>query len=250
MIKHFARAISQGTYMRSNGVPRRHMYSLPYCTVGKQLYYLLHRYSRRLTECRYSAYKLLPRQLLSPFPYNSLQSLVFAAIKQFSHTALRPDNRLPVESRDQKNPEAAFQAEFYRAVHQLTTGRVIPSPEFSDHSIGLQRIDFRIAEVNWGVEMLKDGDDLREHYGRFSAGGKYSRLGLVDWVVIDFRVSSVPRKAHSMSPHTPYEDTGEAHYAIDSMPNLYHVVFDKTFSMGQILNNTLEKVVPMFRLSR
>jgi len=139
-------------------------------------------------------------------------------------------NRLGNGEGTQKNPEAAFHTEFYRAVHQLTGGRVIPSPEFSDHSIGLQRIDFRIAEANWGVELLKDGNNLLEHYGRFTAGGKYTTLGLVDWAVIDFRVS-MPCKAHN------------------SMPNLYHVVFDEDFLTGQILNNTLERVLSEFRLS-
>jgi len=47
----------------------------------------------RLTECRYSAYRLLPRQSLSPFPYNSLESLIFAAIPRFSRTAFQPVNR-------------------------------------------------------------------------------------------------------------------------------------------------------------
>jgi len=83
---------------------------------------------------------------------------------------------------------------------------------------------------------------------RFTAGGKYTTLGLVDWAVIDFRVS-MPCKAHSKSPFPHYEDMGEAHYAIDSMPNLYHVVFDEGFLTGQILNNTLERVLSEFRLS-
>ena len=141
-----------------------------------------------------------------------------------------------------------FQAEFYRAVRQLIAGRVTPPPEFSDHRIELQRIDLRIPEVNWGVEILRDDDDLLEHYGRFTSGEKYTMPGLGDWMFFDFRVS-IPCKAHSKSSSTPCEGMGGAHYAIESMPNLYHVVFDEGFLTGQILNNTLGKALLKFRLS-
>ncbi|KAJ5899609.1 hypothetical protein N7495_004353 [Penicillium taxi] len=87
--------------------------------------------------------------------------------------------------------EAAFQDEFYRASHQVLGYAMNVTSEWS--SGGRGRIDFRFAQVQWGVELLCNGDRLNEHCDRFSPGGTYwpwiANGSLKDWLIIDCRTT-------------------------------------------------------------
>jgi hypothetical protein len=48
-------------------------------------------------------------------------------------------------------------------------------------------VDFWISPVNWAIELLRDGSNLREHEKRFELGGKYYSLPMGSYAVLDFR---------------------------------------------------------------
>jgi hypothetical protein len=50
-------------------------------------------------------------------------------------------------------------------------------------------IDFYInGELHWGLELLVNGDRVKEHLNRFETDGKYFPFGMSDYRVIDFRL--------------------------------------------------------------
>jgi len=56
------------------------------------------------------------------------------------------------------------------------------------------RIDFFIRSKKWGVELLRDGDRLRDHYSRFTTGeyGRWLQNGkMKEYILVDFR-STMP----------------------------------------------------------
>lgn len=66
---------------------------------------------------------------------------------------------------------------------------VYPTPEFS---VGQSKheIDLYLGFAGWGIEVLVDGKDLKDHVTRFDTGGSYAKWGVItEHVVIDFRTS-------------------------------------------------------------
>ena len=49
---------------------------------------------------------------------------------------------------------------------------------FPEYGTGEGRVDFYILAKEWGVELLRDGDRLAEHSGRFSQPGRMRRIFL------------------------------------------------------------------------
>lgn len=90
--------------------------------------------------------------------------------------------------------EAAYQDEFYRALHTVLGFSAKISSEWSGDGSG--RIDFRLPEVQWGIELLREGDRLGEHCQRFVGNGCYTQWiqkgWLKDWLIIDCR-TWIPR---------------------------------------------------------
>ena len=87
--------------------------------------------------------------------------------------------------------ESQYRDEFYRVFKSLLGDGVGISSEWARGGGG--RIDFRILDPKWGVELLMDGNagTIREHYKRFLPGGRYygwiSEGLMSDWLVIDCR---------------------------------------------------------------
>jgi hypothetical protein len=54
------------------------------------------------------------------------------------------------------------------------------------------RVDLHIPAVGWSIELVREGDGLEEHYGRFSKAGKYMKTMMVkDYIILDFCTSAV-----------------------------------------------------------
>ena len=91
--------------------------------------------------------------------------------------------------------EAQYRNEFYRAFTSLLGYGVGISSEWS-HDDSKGRVDFRILDPKWGVELLRNGtkETLKQHYERFLPNGRYyqwiSDGSITDWLVIDCRVST------------------------------------------------------------
>jgi len=111
-------------------------------------------------------------------------------IRRFSPTNLKAKRFGPAYIQDP--PEASFQNEFYKHASTLAKGRFIAFPEFR---IDSGRIDFYLPEKQWGIEIIRNGNEVAEHCGRFSTHGKYTMawLPFQDYIILDFRTKSVHR---------------------------------------------------------
>lgn len=126
------------------------------------------------------------------FETSSILQLVLDVIAKFSPRLLSAEQRIGPGC-IQRPPEAQYQDEFYRSCHAISDGSLMTFPEFST---GKGRVDFYIPSRPWGVELLRDGDRLNQHHGRFSDSGSYgTTLALEDYIVLDCR-NTVPRYLH------------------------------------------------------
>ena len=41
-------------------------------------------------------------------------------------------------------------------------------------------------DLKWGIELVRDGFKLQEHFNRFDAGGIYKKIPFHRWIVLDF----------------------------------------------------------------
>lgn len=141
-----------------------------------------------------------------PFPldrYPTIGTLAEAVLRRFSARSL--SSRRQVGTGGIVKPvEATYQDEFYRCIHQLLGFSTNVSSEWTGGGLG--RIDFRITEVAWGVELLRDGDRLKAHCERFVGHGTYTPWihngWLQDWLIIDCR-TTMPQPYGKLSSQKP-----------------------------------------------
>jgi len=170
-----------------------------------------------------------------PFPldkFPSLTALCEAVLRRFSRKNLLLSlNARQIPSTFLRPPEAQFQDEWYRAFYSLVGHGVGISSEWSHAGDG--RIDFRIIEPAWGVELLRDGDRLTQHCDRFRDNGIYHKWilgGLIrDWLILDCR--------HTHPKKYNVQDT-----------KLWRVVFKEDYTSAYILNYDNSLIVPEFPL--
>jgi hypothetical protein len=137
-----------------------------------------------------------------PFPldkFPSLSTLCEAVLRKFSRKNLLASvNTSQRPFANSRPPEAQFQDEWYRAFYSVVGHGVAISSEWSRAGDG--RIDFRIIDPTWGIELLRDGDRLTEHCDRFRHHGAYHTWitdGLIeDWLILDCR--HTPPKKYGM----------------------------------------------------
>lgn len=126
--------------------------------------------------------------------------------------------------------------EFYRALHKLTNGSVLPAPEFGTAAKGGGMIDFLIPAHAWGVELTRDSSGIVEHCSRFEAGGRYAEWiaagQVADWVVLDFRVG-IP--------------TSSAREGSVGVRKLFHICFTDEFREVRVFDQRLA-LLEQFRL--
>ena len=73
----------------------------------------------------------------------------------------------------QRLPEAQYQDELYRCCHAFSEVSLLTLPEFG---MVKGRVDFYVPAKRWEIELLRDGDRLPSHWGRFSDGGSCHSL--------------------------------------------------------------------------
>jgi len=95
----------------------------------------------------------------------------------------------------QRTPEAQYGDEFYRACMDHTEGSIITPSEWINQE---GRIDFYLPSRRWGIEILRDGNEIQDNNNRFTYGA-YSKwiVGgeMEDYILLDFR-QNVPRAKH------------------------------------------------------
>lgn len=144
--------------------------------------------------------------------------------------------------------EASYQDEFYRAAHEVLGYTMNICNEWSSDGIG--RINFRFAQVGWGIELLREGDRLKEHCERFNPGGTYDNWiqegSIQDWLIMDCRTTA-PTSYREFQKHIP-----RALYA-DALPDipsakLWRAVFATDFSSVEVLDATNRVLFSRFSL--
>ena len=92
------------------------------------------------------------------------------------------------------NPlEDQYQKEFYRCLFNMLDGHVLTSPEFVVKTgTNGGTIDFFVAQMKWGLEVLRGRDHLVKHMERFETGGQYFNMiengEMEKYIVLDFTV--------------------------------------------------------------
>lgn len=189
----------------------------------------------------------------APFPYHrspSIESLAEAVLRGFSLRNLASAARLGtgVAARP---VEAYYQDEFYRSLQQVLgfSARIV-SEWTGDKD---NRIDIRIDDPRWGIELLCDGNRLGEHCDRFVGNGRYTPWiqngSLQDWLVIDCR-TSFPRKYSRFAPFFFFRLTAHmANFSI-GVPGmkLWRAVFASDYTSVRILDASNHIVVDEFSL--
>jgi len=118
----------------------------------------------------------------------TLDDFLIETLKRLSRSALASSRSI---GEDDHLLERQWQMEFYRAVSVLGAQHHI-SPDFGT-SDGW--IDFYVDnELEWGIELLREGYKLGQHASRFEEDGAYASLGIdpKKSVILDFR--SVDKK--------------------------------------------------------
>jgi hypothetical protein len=151
----------------------------------------------------FSSYIFPQRGLSVP---SKILELALQAIKNMSSTNLMKS----VISADFFPNETVFQHEFYAALCSLLPPSCFICPELShvfpnDENGNCEKIageiDFYLnGDLRWGIELMIKGDGVSEHMSRFAANGKYSPLGVSDYIIIDFRrtLTGIPSNIVSM----------------------------------------------------
>ena len=123
----------------------------------------------------------------------NIAEFVISVISIFSPRMLSTSRRIGPGG-VQCPPEAQYQDEFYRCCHTRSNGSLVTFPEFGTAK---GRVDFYIPTKQWGVELLRDGDQLAQHSGRFSSqtGSYGTTLPLKDYIILDCRTTR-PRVHH------------------------------------------------------
>ncbi|KAF8246934.1 hypothetical protein K440DRAFT_601858 [Wilcoxina mikolae CBS 423.85] len=169
-----------------------------------------------------------------PFPFGrfpTIESLAKAALKKLSSRSICNTTQLstgavipPVE--------VVYQDAFFKALNDVLGFASRVSSEWSPTGKG--RIDFRLLDVPWGFEFLRENNRLPGHCERFTDGGSYKRWitkgWLQDWLIINFCTSSA--------------DTYDVPDA-----KLWHAVLSDDFSSLEVLDARNRVLIPRFPLT-
>ena len=156
-------------------------------------------FSRRHFTVCIMEWKLLPSSMTVPFA--TLLDISIAVIQAFQPSQLSDPPRRVGDAGAVRPPEAAYQDEFYRSIFQVTEGCVRISSEYSSAKGARPGcIDFFIPSKKWGIGLLRDGNNMEEHWSRFLLHGAYGTWlessDMMDYIILDFR-STRPQKPHN-----------------------------------------------------
>lgn len=148
---------------------------------------------------RYPTIEDLAEAVLRKFPLRNISDLGARSVRSFPPWSSRAvDFRQNISSTTRVGTgaiiwpvEVCYQDEFYRCLQEVLGFSSNVSSEWLGDGDG--RIDFRLADVAWGIELLRDGDRLHAHCSRFVNNGSYTpwiqKGWLRNWLIIECRTS-------------------------------------------------------------
>jgi len=89
---------------------------------------------------------------------------------------------------DDRLLERTWQMEWYRTARSVLPKGTTISPDVG-HVFGSEGfLDFYVdGALGWGIELVREGSELKKHAERFKPDGKYSDIPMNEWAIIDFR---------------------------------------------------------------
>ncbi|KAI5791109.1 hypothetical protein EDC01DRAFT_616363, partial [Geopyxis carbonaria] len=174
------------------------------------------------------AERFLRNKLNFNFPYEKypdVTTLAEAVIRLFRQQILNNPGRMGAGAINRPS-EDCLKDEFRRNLFEVLGFHTHVLSELSGTD---SRMDIYLERPGWGIEILKDGDQLDARMARVKKGGAYEKWiqdGLLrDWLVVDFRTAIPPK----------YE-----------APRLWRVIMDEDFSAAQVLNHANNIVISRF----
>jgi len=124
-------------------------------------------------------------------PTSTFEEFLLRSIERMSSKALRDTYSIgTAETSDSAVLERQWQNEFYRAASTVIPKEASVSPDASAIFLCEGEIDYYVnGRLRWGVELLREGVDMKGHLKRFDDEGMYSSIlpHLREWVILDFR---------------------------------------------------------------
>jgi len=110
--------------------------------------------------------------------------------------------------KDNKLLERQWQMEFYRVSTSLLSANHFISPDVGTYYDCAGYLDFYIDDdLNWAIELLREGRNIENHKKRFQPGGQYYSMmdNIKKWIIIDFRAADkLIKNFHSNLVHVGY----------------------------------------------
>ncbi|EDR00458.1 uncharacterized protein LACBIDRAFT_334116 [Laccaria bicolor S238N-H82] len=119
---------------------------------------------------------------------NDILDFVINVISVFSSQMLSTTQRVSAAGHVQRLPGAQYQDEFYHCCHTHSNGLLVTFPIFGTAK---ERVKFYIPAKQWGVELLRDDDQIAQHSGQFSfqTGSYGTSLSLTDHIILDYHTT-------------------------------------------------------------
>jgi len=144
--------------------------------------------------------QLFPRRAVAA--PETIDDMIVECVKLFS------SSRLKASCNEDRFPkEAAFQQLFNETISSLLPSNNTITPEFDTKALldGKEvtgELDFYInGDLQWALELLRNGDRLQEHMRRFDfESGKYRQIELKAYLVVDCRGPKRPKWSRNVSP--------------------------------------------------
>ncbi|KAF0413854.1 crinkler family protein [Gigaspora margarita] len=84
--------------------------------------------------------------------------------------------------------ERSWQMEWYHSATSVVPMNTSISADVGPVFGSAGFLDFYVnGEICWGIELIREGDRLKEHAERFEKYGEYAEIPLKKWAIIDFR---------------------------------------------------------------
>jgi hypothetical protein len=84
--------------------------------------------------------------------------------------------------------ERSWQMAWYKAATSTSPYGSTISPDVGSVFGSVGFLDFYVnGSYCWGVELLREGSQIKEHAKRFVRGGQYEEIPLQEWAIVDFR---------------------------------------------------------------
>ncbi len=152
-------------------------------------------------------WKLYGESAPRSFTVASLEEFIVECVTRMNPDILKRSKSIGA---DKRLLERQWQMEFYRCAVQIVSHQHSISPDVGQIFNSEGFLDFYVDDTwKWGIELLREGDEMKSHSERFAPGGIYEAIApeMAAWVILDFRTEEKAiRKQRKKFWHILYND--------------------------------------------